>query len=190
MKSRTTRNIFAPLIAALMLGLSMGASAVPINGAIGFGGAFAPTGGTDISDATGINFLTAFVLGGTGTYAGIPDFTGASFTDFQFNPLSPAPVSPLWTVSHGGIDYSFNLGAIDIDLQNSQFLNLSGTGWLMATGFDATPGSWLFSGNGDGDIVFTFSSISAVSEPGMFALFGLGIALIGAVRHRARRADK
>lgn len=187
MKSRMTRKIFAPLVAALMLALPIGASAMPITGAIGFGGAFSPTGGTGLGDATGINFLTAFVLDGNGIYAGIPNFSGASFTDFQFNPLTPAPVSPLWSVSFGGVDYSFDLGAISIDLQNANELNLSGTGVLMATGFDNTAGTWVFSGDSTGSIVFTFSSITAaVSEPGMLALLGLGVMLLGAMQRKNR----
>ena len=187
MTSRKSRFL-APLVATLTLGFSVGASAMPITGAIGFGGAFAPTGGTDLSDATGINFLTAFVLAGNGTFAGIPSFTGASFTDFTFDPFAAA-VEPLWTVSAGGVDYSFDLEGISVDFQSDTQINLSGTGTLMATGFDNTAGEWVFSGDATGVIVFTFSSITgAVPEPGTLALLGLGA--LGFVAARRRRTTQ
>ena len=186
MNTRKTKRILAPLAASLMLAFSVTASAIPITGSIGFGGAFAPTGGSDLSDATGINFLTTFVLDGSGVYGGIPTFTGASFTDFVFNPPA-TPVAPLWSLSSGGTDYSFDLGDVSIDFQSAASLNLTGTGTLMATGFDDTAGDWVFSGNSGGNIVFTFSTISTatgVSEPGMMALMSLGVLLLAAVQRR------
>lgn len=185
MFTRGSSSFFVVLAAIAALGLPLTASAVPITGSIGFGGAFTPTGGTGLSDATGISFDSVFFLAGTGDFDAIPD-SPALFTDFDFNPFS-GPVDPLWQISLGGTNFSFDLDQILIDVQDANFLNLSGTGTLMAAGFDDTAGSWTFSGNSAGTIVFTFSSItaaSAVAEPGVLILLGLGLPLIGVVRRR------
>lgn len=180
------------LAGAAVLGLAMAplpASAVPISGGIGFGGLFVPTGGTDLSDATGLNVLTAQVTVATGD---LTPTAGAStgggdlfFADFGFDPLTPDPVSPLWEVTVGLDTYSFDLASISIDLQTMDELNLSGSGTMMASGLDDTAGTWTFSGNAAGNVLFSFSSITVaqgVPEPGTLALLAVGLLGAGASR--------
>jgi len=181
-----SRGLLVRLTAIVVLAFPLGALAVPITGGIGFSGLFDPTGGTGLGDATGISFNGAFVATGDGIYAGIPApfSTPATFTDFQFSPLAPDPVDPLWTVSFGGIDYSFSLENVSVDFQDGNQLNLSGSGILSATGFDDTAGTWEFSGNTAGVILFSFSSITAAtaSEPGMLLLLAMGLPMLGVAR--------
>ncbi|MEM7081372.1 MAG: PEP-CTERM sorting domain-containing protein [Pseudomonadota bacterium] len=155
-----------------------------IEGGIGFGGLFTPTGGTGLGDATGISFGFSTVTTATGDFApAAGEF--ASFNDLDFNPAN-TPITPLWSVTAGGINYAFDLLDISLDFQDADEINLSGTGILSATGFDDTAGTWTFSGQ-NGSVFFTFSSITiaeSVSEPSTLLLLGLGLVGVAAVRRR------
>lgn len=97
---------------------------------------------------------------------------------FVFDPFSP-PISPLWTFMFAGVTYSFDLTALTIDSQGGNSLVLSGSGTLDITGFDTTPGSWVFTANqGGGSFSFSSSNNADLPEPGS-ALALLGIALLG-----------
>ena len=165
------------------------ASAAFIEGGIGFGGLFTPTGGSgvDLSDATGVDFGFSTVTDGTGDFAPAVGFN-AVFNHLDFNPAN-TPITPFWTVNAGATMYSFDLLGVNLDFQDADQLSLSGNGILMANGFDDTPGSWTFTGQ-EGSIFFTFSSISIaeqIAEPTTVLLFGLGIlGLAVAARKRVR----
>lgn len=180
---RAKNHKFLAVIALMAAGLaSTGASAVPITGEVGFGGIWAPTGGTGIDDATGLQINLGIVLAGSGDFSGSAG-SSVTFTPFDFDVFSP--VSPLWTYDSGGTTYSFVLNTITVDFQDSNELNLSGTGVLSATGFDDTAGSWNFTGQSN--VLFTFSSNSAaIPEPTALLLFGLGFAGFIVARRRRR----
>jgi hypothetical protein len=128
----------------------------------------------DIHALTG-DFLNDLAIGDTGT-----------INNFQFNPLTPSPVSPLWTITENGNTYSFDLSSLNVDFQNNFSLALTGTGTLFATGYDPTPGIWSFTGNSGGGPTSTFTwSSTNVPEPGALIAFGTG--LIGLVGISARR---
>ena len=172
------------LFGALLLGLSLTAHAVPINGEIGFTGSFTPLDDTNqattLDAATGIDFYddVALVINATGDFSGIADFTQASFSDFQFD---ETPVSPLWSV--GG--FSFELSSISVDLQTGSALELSGFGTVSGNGYDATAGTWSFSGDSTGQ-VFAWSGGTIAAAPPMLWLWGAGlVGMIGVSRTKA-----
>ena len=172
------------LLGILLLGFSLTAQAVPIDGEIGFTGSFTPLDdanqATTLDAATGIDFYNdqAFVLNASGDFSGIADFTLASFSDFQFD---ETPVSPLWSV--GG--FSFELSSVSVDLQTTSALELSGSGTVSGNGFDDTAGTWSFSGDSTG-LVFAWSGgtiAEDVAAPPMLWLWGAGLlGMIGASR--------
>jgi hypothetical protein len=169
---------------------TLGASAVPITGEIHFGGQFTPidsgSSASSLGSATGIKFVNpSLVLAASGDFASYvtPWISQATFVpEFQFNPLSPSPVAPLW--SAGG--FSFTMNAVQITLQTSDQLTLLGTGYLSGNGYDMTYGSWNFTGQGSG--LFTFSADNVASRStnvpdggNTVVLLGLGLLSLVAV---------
>ena len=78
----------------------------------------------------------------------------------------------------GGNTYSFDLVTLSLDQQGHNTLNLSGMGNLDITGFDTTPGMWVFTANQGGG-TFSFSSSNASVPEGGSALILLGLGLVG-----------
>jgi hypothetical protein len=67
-------------------------------------------------------------------------------------------------------------------------LSIHDAGFATLTGFDTTPGEWVFTANQFGDIVGSFSATSfAVPEPFSLGILGLGVFCLGLVK-RSRSA--
>lgn len=166
-------RIFIAAATALILSLSGAANAAFIEGEITMSGAFTPTGGNDLGDATGIDFDGGFAIhdaNGDFALAGISVGDNGVYADFDFiNPLV-APLGPLWSI--GG--FSFALEEIAIVFQSSAFLVLQGSGTISAAGFDDTNAMWSLTANSAGTL-FNFSSGATVDEPSVLALIGLGL---------------
>ena len=169
--------------------LSLNVNAVQMSGSLGYGTAVTPvdSGGvaTSLGSATGLDFNNSdnadvdSVSGDFTAYVNIGD--DVTMTDFQFNPLSPDPVSPLWSV--GG--FSFDLESVAIDFQSDTFLALSGTGVATGNGYDPTPGVWYLSVNPSGS-KFNFSSGTSVPEPASLAIISLGLIGLGFASRRRK----
>jgi hypothetical protein len=183
----TRFKISACAVAACLALSTAPVDAIPITGEIHFAGAFSAIdsvgGSASLGAATGLAFLNPagvlFASGDFGTFV-TPFVTPATFIpSFQFNPLSPSPVDPLW--SAGG--FSFSMSAVQITHQDNAQLNLLGTGWISGNGFDTTYGTWNFQGGGSGYLTFRASSTPGqydVRVPdGGNTLMLLGVAILG-----------
>ena len=192
------------LFAATLLTMPLASMAVPIEGEIGFTGVVTPTCssganpctyGPGANDADGLDFGSNGAADGpfgvtfaTGDFAadGLGFADVGFISDFQYDPLNPSPVNPLWTIAGDTTLFSFALETIAINLETPGFINLSGTGTISAAGFDDTMGNWTFSSDGTGaGTQFAWSSTTVpVSEPGVLLL--LGIAMLGLAARRRR----
>lgn len=194
-------KVIQTLIGILFFSAALESFAVPITGSIGMGGNFIPVdsswAATGTAAATGVDFNpNLFIVNSTSG-----DFAGSSFlggiTDFQFDPVlgindgfggvtAVSSIANFWTLDA----FSFNLMSVTRGFTNdpNTFLVLNGTGVISAAGFDDTSGTWSFTGDTTNAGTFTWSAGSAaVTEPGLPALLGLGICLIGlAGRIRSR----
>jgi len=197
MKTPSKTILTILIIGLLSCGLfSQQAQAGPIVGGISLAGTYVTNTG-NLNTATAFtSFPVVLVFSVSGSYTGVP--TGLSspvvtMTPFTFNPLNfSTPINPLWTFMFAGNTYSFDLTVLSSRLQpGDNTLTLKGTGTLNITGFDPTPGDWVFTANQRSDTFSFSSSNGAVPDSGSaVALLGIALAGIEGVRRalRARRA--
>ncbi|HUA38492.1 MAG TPA: hypothetical protein VMA35_08895 [Candidatus Sulfopaludibacter sp.] len=160
------------------------------NGSINFFGGATLNGSLDTATAF-TSFTGPFsgdpgvLPGATGDFASIPAYSPVTFSTFSFNP--PASNFQLWTLTVGATTYTFDASSVQVDLQNSSFLNLSGTGTAIVTGYFDTPGNWTITDTGGSSATFTFgasTTVGQVPEPSVLAM-GLSLAAMGWVFVRA-----
>ena len=170
-------KIGAALFAALVL--SSTASAVRINGTIGFTGG-ASLNNADLSLATQVVEwdTTKVSVIHTGDFSGI--VTGTDVILWKpWNLDTAAPgITNFWKVG----DFSFDLTSSTryYDPAGLGFLAASGYGWIKKAGFENTEGTWSFSTQNPGaGNLFTFSASGAAVPDGGATVALLGVSLLG-----------
>jgi hypothetical protein len=167
-------------LSAVFFGTSV-ANAASINGNMELFGAYAVSGGTDLSDATALDLTSVLGTGGNGDIA-VAIGTSGDVTNSPFS--IPGPVLNLFQIDGWQVDID-TMAIVDQPVDAS-ILTLAGTGTISALSagtFDPTPTVWTLSANATGG---TYSmTISAVPVPAAVWLFGSGlIGLIGIARRK------
>lgn len=185
---KTLLAIVAATLAITAL-TSQHAQGAMVNGVITFaGGAVFDT--TDLATATMVtSFRRVTVQSTDGDFSSFAS-DGDSVTmasTYTFVPSTPAP--GLWSV--GG--FTFDLTSSVVDLQNSSFLLITGTGTISGNGFDNTPGTWSFTSQSPAARgVFSFSAVSSgtgVPDGGTtVALLGLAVFGVELARRKLKFA--
>jgi len=189
-------SIFKTFAGIALLVLSGSAAATAITGSINIAGPSTVLNNGTYS--TGMDFSNGTVdpWTPTGTFATLGGISTATtdplgtLTLYDF--MYTSTPQTLWSISQGGIDYSFTLTSVTAtsgDTISNNFMNLvlNGSGYFSATGYTDTTATWTYSQSGA-----TFSSQNtanaSAAEPATIALLGLGLVGIGAARHLRKSA--
>ena len=137
-----------------------------IEGSISFVGVPALNG--PVSNATAVvSFPNAIIASGApGSYAGLGQIA-VNWSSFSFSP-AVVPVVPLWRFITNGLTYSFDATSAQVDFQNTNFIDIFGSGIAHLTGYANTPGTWsiIISQIGSSGLSFAAStSVSATNLP-------------------------
>ncbi len=195
-------KITRALFGFCLLILSGSAAAIAITGTINIGGGSKVFTNSTHTSATGLNFNCGASCGGsvnlfpapTGSFAGLGGLStmpGGGLTLYNFL-FSNIPSQTIWSISSGGMVYSFSLSSVQIvggNTGNFSTLALTGTGIFSITGgstaYTPTAGNWIYTQSGAS---FSSQSAASVPEPGTIALVGLGLIGIGTIRRIRKTA--
>lgn len=177
------KNLYKVLIISLSF-VTANVYAALIDGSMIVGGAYNATGGTDLSDATGLTLDTVYANGGSGDILSTFDINTPAGTGGSVSLDNFVSVSNFLTV--GG--WTLNLTGLSIIDQTTGVLNLAGTGVLSGNTvsgvtFDPTNVTWSFSSQ---SLTSYSMTVTPVPVPAAIWLFGSG--LIGLVAVSRRKA--
>jgi hypothetical protein len=187
------------LAAVALVGSQSTLLAIPISGLVEMQGTIqlnntvlgAASGTVD----TGNNEATV-----VGTSTGAYETTAGAVVDwkaFSWNPITPLPITSLWSFTSGGRTYSFDLSALSVVTHDANFLDIAGNGTLKisdvvsGTNYEDTFGLWSFqvtsASGSSGTAKFIFQSSNATPDGGTTALLiGVGLVAMSVVAHRRR----
>lgn len=189
--SRVT-TVFAAttFVASAICAIVSAADAAPI-----VSGSTLNFGGQSTCTSTSCAFGSAFVTSGTGSFNSFAFGTLATFSSVTFDPFTTGQIYS--TVDSGGRIASFFATAQTARAitQTSGLTSYTFTdaGTARLTGFDDTPGFYLFTANQHGMIQGSFSAtadtVSAAPEPATWTMLIGGLGIAGAALRRRRSGE-
>jgi hypothetical protein len=170
-------------------------------------GSIAIDGYNQTWSATGVSFLTLAATAGNATgdlgtvIPGAVSGTVTATMDVS-NITFATPDVLVWTIDTNTATFAIT-GPLDVQVDTGGFLNITGTGTLTLTGYDATPAYLSFSatdsggdygiGNVSSNYIFDVNTQPpppTVPEPGTLSMFGAGLlGLAGMLRSRFSKAS-
>ena len=179
------------LIATIAIGAiaASSANAATIQGDINISGS-GTLNGTGVNDATQLTSITATVgAGSTGDYAGLSG--SVTFKDLNWTTAGytgALAIDDFWSVTSGGVTYTFDLATITTNQVVSGTLVIQGTGTAQATGFTDNPGGIFSLSSSSSGTSISFSSTTSVPDSGhTAALLGLGMLGLAGLAKRLRK---
>lgn len=184
------------LAAALSGTLALSATTTSATAATILPGSVLNFAGQSTCTATGCTFGNASVMSGSGSFSSFAYGTAATFFPITFNPFTPGQTYTT-TDSGGRVASFFATGQTSSSVSNTNGLtsySFNDTGTARLTGFDDTPGFYLFTANQDGTAQGSFSATavttaSAAPEPGTWAMMIVGFGIAGAAMRRRRNSS-
>jgi hypothetical protein len=215
LKFSTNLRDFSKIAAIALICIPVTVLAGPVTGQISLSGYGAAVGSVSFGTATGIDFANASgttVSGtsgtlssfgaGTGTFAALggcaSTTTGCGTIKDIASFTSSAPISAFLTLTTGGPSVSFDLASITAVTETGSgsngSLTFTGIGTINFSGFDATPGEFILTAQGNQISSFsatTLATLPQAPEPSTWATMSLGILGLGflAIRRNSKSSS-
>lgn len=185
------------LAATLCTALALCATATTAQAATLLEGSTLNFAGQSTCSSTGCTFGNAIATGGTGSFSSFTFGTLASFFPISFGSFTPGMT---YSITNGGgaIASFFSTARTSESISQQNGLTnytINDSGYASFTGFDDTPGFFLFTANQSGAVLGSFSATSVITsaapEPGTWIMMIVGFGIVGAsLRRRQRTAPR
>ena len=176
---KTKLAVIFGAVAAMLTAASV--QALPITGSIALGG----MANLNSQETTVTSWPFVYVVADSGSFGSINPYSMVNMTSsaWQFSPAPGKALSDAWNV--GGFTFNFLSDSVS---QSGNFLDLTGTGTISASGYATTTFDWTLAAETSGSSAqFTFSATAGapagttggqVPDGGLTVAF-LGLALAG-----------
>jgi PEP-CTERM motif len=182
------------LSATICAALTFCAAATPAHAINIFEGSTLNFAGQSTCSSSGCTFGSALATSGSGAFNTFTFGTPATLFPAPLDPFTPGLVFSVTDAGGRIATFFANSRTSEIVTQTNGLTSYSftDTGISTLTGFDDTPGVYLFTANQNGTIQGSFSStlVSAAPEPGTWVMMIVGFGIVGASLRRRQKGTR